>query len=87
MEKKCGTRNYSGISNHKFHRIFPFSPCFCDKEEGTYYDVHLVYDEKTRDITSVTMVCYECGARKAFTYVNKKIDEIDELKFEPSKKR
>ena len=87
MDKMCGVRNYSGVSNHKFHRIFPFSPCDCDKEDGTYYDITLVYDEKTRDITSVTMECYECGAKKPFTFIDKKIDDIDEVKFEPSKKR
>lgn len=87
MDKMCGVRNYSGVSNHRFHRIFPFSPCDCHTEEGTYYDVSLVYDEKTRDITSVSMECYECGAKTTKTFINKKIDEIDEEKFEPSKKR
>ena len=76
MDKMCGVRNYSGVSNHKFHRIFPFSPCDCDKEDGTYYDITLVYDEKTRDITSVTMECYECGAKKILTYIGTKIDDL-----------
>lgn len=69
-------RNYQAVSNHRFHRIFPFSPCDCDQEEGTYYDVSIVYDEKTRDISSVTMECYECGAKKTFTYIGKKIDDV-----------
>ena len=87
MDKMLGVRNYSGVSNHKFHRIFPFSPCDCDKEDGTYYEVSLSYDKKTRDITSVSMECYECGAKRIFSYIDKKIDEISEEKFEPSKKR
>lgn len=87
MDKMCGVRNYNAVSNHRFHRIFPFSPCDCDKEDGTYYDISLIYDEKTRDISSVSMECYECGAKKNFTYIDKKIDEIDEEKFVPSKKR
>ena len=77
MDKMCGVRNYTGVSNHRFHRFFPFSPCYCDREGGTYYDVALVYDEKTRNITSVSMECYECGAKKVFTFIDKKIDEVD----------
>jgi hypothetical protein len=68
-------RRYGKVSPRRFHKIFTqLAPCECHIEElDTWYDVNIVFDDKTSLSKLVTLECSSCGLRATFDVSSYKI--------------